>query len=97
MEDYYISYFLPFSACLDGKHLPCEVTLRLSEIKDLKIISQDFADVEENEEKLLQFEVEAPKVCYGLQVKCHGEGFLHKLYEVELFKVLLKFHIKNPI
>ena len=50
-----------FSASLDGSRLPSDVILRLAEIKDLKIISQDAAEFDQNDGKL-QFELETVKV-----------------------------------
>jgi hypothetical protein len=52
---------LHISASLDGSRLPSDVILRLAEIKDLKIISQDAAEFDQSDGKL-QFELETVKV-----------------------------------
>ena len=49
------------NASLDGNRLPSDVILRIAEINDLKIISQDASELDQNDGKQLQFELEAAK------------------------------------
>ena len=49
------------NASLDGNRLPSDVILRIAEISDLKIISQDSSELDQNDGKQLQFELETIK------------------------------------